>query len=545
MPNYTIKKQVIVTLVVGTIFLSFSFKSNFFEVAKQLEIYTTLFKELNLYYVDEINPAEFTNKAIKNTLKELDPYTNYFDEQEVEEARIRREGAYSGIGVSVFYDKKGIVLNEIYKGYEADKKGLKAGDIIIKAGNQSLKNMDRDQLSEILKGAPNTSLEIAVLRQGEVKNFSVVTEKVEINPVPFYDLIDQETGYIVLTRFNQKASSEVKKAFLELKKRGMKNLVFDLRGNPGGSLGEAINISNFFLPKGSKITVTKAKVRKWSNTYNASNTPLDLEIPLTVLLNERSASASEIVAGALQDYDRAVILGERSFGKGLVQRYMNLSYGTQLKLTISKYYTPSGRCIQELDYASRDSQGQVPKFSDGTVTSFKTKNGRVVFDGGGITPDVEVGFSKRSEATKDLIKSRAIFNFTTDYFYRNPTISSVTDFSLSSSDFKRFLNYLTLSDTVFLTTQERLFLDAYNSSEETTFIAKEFQQLKKKLLQEKIADISRSEDYLSEIIKDEILIRYYYKNGSYLNKLKKDTVILEAVKILKNKRLYAKVLKGA
>ena len=545
MPNYTIKKQVIVTLVVGAIVLSFSFKSNFFEVAKQLEIYTTLFKELNLYYVDEINPAEFTNKAIKNTLKELDPYTNYFDEQEVEEARIRREGAYSGIGVSVFYDKKGIVLNEIYKGYEADKKGLKAGDIIIKAGNQSLKNMDRDQLSEILKGAPNTSLEIAVLRQGEVKNFSVVTEKVEINPVPFYDLIDQETGYIVLTRFNQKASSEVKKAFLELKKRGMKNLVFDLRGNPGGSLGEAINISNFFLPKGSKITVTKAKVRKWSNTYNASNTPLDLEIPLTVLLNERSASASEIVAGALQDYDRAVILGERSFGKGLVQRYMNLSYGTQLKLTISKYYTPSGRCIQELDYASRDNQGQVPKFSDGTVTSFKTKNGRVVFDGGGITPDVEVGFSKRSEATKDLIKSRAIFNFTTDYFYRNPTISSVTDFSLSSLDFKSFLNYLKVSDTVFQTTQELLFLDAYNSSEETTFIAKEFQQLKKKLLQEKIADISRSEDYLSEIIKDEILIRYYYKNGSYLNKLKKDTVILEAVKFLKNKRLYAKVLKGA
>ena len=500
---------------------------------------------MNLYYVDEINPAEFTNKAIKNTLKELDPYTNYFDEQEVEEARIRREGAYSGIGVSVFYDKKGIVLNEIYKGYEADKKGLKAGDIIIKAGNQSLENMDRDQLSEILKGAPNTSLEIAVLRQGEVKDFRVVTEKVEINPVPFYDLIDQETGYIVLTRFNQKASSEVKKAFLELKKRGMKNLVFDLRGNPGGSLGEAINISNFFLPKGSKITATKAKVRKWSNTYNASNTPLDIEIPLTVLVNGRSASASEIVAGALQDYDRAVILGERSFGKGLVQRYINLSYGTQLKLTISKYYTPSGRCIQELDYASRDKDGQVPKFSDGTVTSFKTKNGRVVFDGGGITPDVEVGFSKRSEATKDLIKSRAIFNFTTDYFYRNPTISSVTDFSLSSSDFKSFLNYLKVSDTVFQTTQELLFLDAYNSSEKTTFIAKEFQQLKKKLLQEKIADISRSEDYLSEIIKDEILIRYYYKNGSYLNKLKKDTVILEAVKILKNKRLYAKVLKGA
>ena len=320
MNNFSIKKQFLFALIIASISLSFSFKSNFFEVAKQLEIYTTLFKELNLYYVDEINPAEFTNKAIKNTLKELDPYTNYFDEQEVEEARIRREGEYSGIGVSVFYDQKGITLNEVYKGYEADKKGLKAGDIIIKLGSQSLKNMDRDQLSQMLKGAPNTSLEISILRQGKVIEKTIVTEKIEINPVPFYDLIDQETGYIVLTRFNQKASSEVKKAFLDLKKRGMNTLIFDLRNNPGGSLGEAIKISNFFLPKGSKITSTKAKVRKWSTTFNASKVPLDLEIPLTILVNESSASASEIVAGALQDYDRAVIVGERSFGKGLVQR---------------------------------------------------------------------------------------------------------------------------------------------------------------------------------------------------------------------------------
>jgi len=232
MNNFSIKKHFLFTLAIGAIFLSFSFKSNFFEVAKQLEIYTTLFKELNLYYVDEINPAEFTNKAIKNTLKELDPYTNYFDEQEVEEARIRREGEYSGIGVSVFYDKKGITLNEVYKGYEADKKGLKAGDIIIKVGNQYLKNMDRDQLSQQLKGAPNTSLDISILRQGKVIDKTIVTEKIEINPVPFYDLIDQETGYIVLTRFNQKASSEVKKAFLDLKKRGMTTLIFDLRNNP-------------------------------------------------------------------------------------------------------------------------------------------------------------------------------------------------------------------------------------------------------------------------------------------------------------------------
>jgi len=261
MNNFSIKKQVLFALILATIFLSFSFKSNFFEVAKQLEIYTTLFKELNLYYVDEINPAEFTNKAIKNTLKELDPYTNYFDEQEVEEAKIRRAGEYSGIGVSVFFDHRGITLNEVYQGYEADVKGLKAGDIIIKAGSQSLKNMDPDQLSQILKGAPNTSLDLSIYRQGKVLKKTVVTEKIEINPVPFYDLIDPETGYIALTRFNQKASSEVKKAFLELKKRGMKKLVFDLRNNPGGSLGEAIKISNFLLQKEVKLHQLKLKLK--------------------------------------------------------------------------------------------------------------------------------------------------------------------------------------------------------------------------------------------------------------------------------------------
>ena len=545
MNNFSIRKQTLLALTIAAILLSFSFKSNFFEVAKQLEIYTTLFKELNLYYIDEINPAEFTNRAIKNTLKELDPYTNYFDEQGVEAARIGREGEYSGIGVSVFFDKKGITLNEVYKGYEADVKGLKAGDIIIKVGNQSLENMDKDQLSQMLKGAPNTSFDISVLRQGDVMKKTVVTEKIERNPVPFYDLIDLETGYIVLTRFNQKASSEVKKAFLDLKKRGMKKLIFDLRNNPGGSLGQAINISNFFLPKGSKITSTKAKVRKWSTTYNASKTPLDIEIPLTILVNESSASASEIVAGALQDYDRAIIVGERSFGKGLVQRYRNLSYGTQLKLTISKYYTPSGRCIQELDYANRNSKGEVPKFSDGTVTSFKTKNGRLVFDGGGITPDVAVGFSKRNKTTKALLKSRAIFNFTTDFYYKNPLINSIDDFSFSSSNFKSFLNYIKTSDTTFKTSQELLFSDAFKSFSKPKLISSEYQEIKKELLQAKIENISKDQDFISALIMENILTRYFYNKGTYENKLKKDKVLLEALKILKNKKHYTKILGGA
>jgi len=405
--------------------------------------------------------------------------------------------------------------------------------------------MDKDQLSQMLKGAPNTSLDISVLRQGDVIKKTVITEKIERNPVPFYDLIDLETGYIVLTRFNQKASSEVKKAFLDLKKRGMKKLIFDLRNNPGGSLGEAINISNFFLPKGSKITSTKAKVRKWSTTYNASKIPLDIEIPLTILVNESSASASEIVAGALQDYDRAIIVGERSFGKGLVQRYRNLSYGTQLKLTISKYYTPSGRCIQELDYANRDNKGEVPKFSDGTVTSFKTKNGRLVFDGGGITPDVVVGFSKRNKTTKALLKSRAIFNFTTDFYYKNPLINSIDDFSFSSSNFKSFLNYIKTSDTTFKTSQELLFSDAFKSFSKPKLIFSEYQEIKKELLQAKIENISKDQDFISALIMENILKRYFYNKGTYENKLKKDKVLLEALKILKNKKHYTKILGGA
>ena len=538
-----IKKYTVVLLFLGMISLTLSFKSNFFEVAKQIEIYTTLFKELNIYYIDEINPAELTSKVIKNTLKDLDPYTNYFDEQEVEKETIRREGAYAGIGISVFYDPKGILIKEVFKGFEADQKKLKAGDIITKVGDQSLLNMDKAQMSEMLKGAINQPIDIEILRKGTTIKRTVVPEKVVLNPVPFYDLIDQETGYIVLTKFNLKASSEVKKAFKELKSRGMKNLIFDLRSNPGGSLGEAIKIANFFLPKGSTIAMTKAKVKKWSSVYKALNTPLDIDIPLTVLINGNSASASEIVAGALQDFDRAIIVGERSFGKGLVQKYRPLTYGTQLKLTISKYYTPSGRCIQELDYSSRDEQGNVPKFSDGMVNSFKTKNGRTVYDGGGILPDIVVGYPKSNTTTNNLIQSRAIFNYITDYVDQHPTIDSATDYSFSKIEFANFLEYIVQSDTVFKTNQQHLFLQAFNGTKDRNVFLKEHQHIMKKLNQQKISDISEDQEYLSDLIQGEILKRFYYLEGVYQNNLKNDKVILKASEILKNHRQYNKILK--
>ena len=535
-----LSKKTVFVLFVGTVLVFFSFKSKFFEVAKQIEIYNTLFKELNMYYIDEINPAELTNKAIKNTLKDLDPYTVFYDAQDIEDARIRKEGEYGGIGVSVYYLKKGIQINEIYKGYSADRAGLKAGDIIVSIDQQPLKNMEREQLSLFLKGTPNSTFSIEILRQGELLKKEISRDKITVKAVPFAEMIDAETGYIALTRFNNNASFEVKKAFQKLKNQGMQRLVFDLRSNPGGSLLQSVNIANFFLPKGNVIVKTKAKVKKWSTTYRASNEPLDLEIPIVVLINGRSASASEIVSGALQDYDRAVIMGERSFGKGLVQSYRKLTYGTQLKVTISKYYTPSGRCIQELDYANRDSEGVVPKFSEQGIQEFKTSNGRIVFDGGGILPDVKIKTSNITEATNTLLKSKAIFNFSTHYYYQNLQIASVTNFDFKEGEFKKFTKYLKL-DTTFRTKQESLFSDAYNSIT-TQNISTEFKGIQEKLLEDKIAEISKNKDILKKRLKEEIIKRYYYQEGVYLHHLKNDSIIKEAMMLLQNQDTYKRLL---
>ncbi|WP_026775588.1 S41 family peptidase [Polaribacter sp. Hel_I_88] len=541
MKKYIASKKIIGVLLVATIFLSFSFKSKFFEVAKQIEIYNSLFKELNMYYVDEINPAELTDLAIKNTLKDLDPYTNFYNEQDVEDARIRREGEYAGIGVSVFYTEEGIEISEIYKGFSADKVGLKAGDVIISANGQSLKNMEREQLSMFLKGTPGTKVSVEIKRQGEVLKKELKREKVEINPVPFYDMIDEETGYITLTRFNNKASSEVKKAFKDLKKKGMKKLVFDLRSNPGGSLMESINIANFFLPKGKVVVTTKAKIKKWSNTYKTSNEPLDLELPMVVLINGSSASASEIVSGSLQDYDRAVIMGERSFGKGLVQRQKELTYGTQLKLTISKYYTPSGRCIQELDYTNRNPKtGEVPKFSDNGINEFKTANGRTVFDGGGVMPDVQIEISKKTAATENLVNSKAIFNFAIDYVAKNKEIAAAEDFQIQDSDFRAFTKFLE-NDTTFVTQQESLFKKAYLSTENNS-ISKEYEKIKEKLFENKIEEISKNKDIINELLEDQILRNYYYEEGVFKHHLKNDATIFKAVELMKNEPSYNQIL---
>ncbi len=523
--------------------LLFSFQSRFFEIAKQIEIYNNLFKELNINYIDEINPGELTNKAIKNTLKNLDPYTNFFNEQDVEDARIRREGEYGGIGVSTFYTEQGIIIAEVYKGFSADKAGLKIGDVITSVNGQKLSELEKSQYSQMVKGTPNKELFLILNRNGTTKNINLKLDKVIVNPVPFYDMINADTGYIILTRFtSQKATQQVSKAFSELKEKGMKKLVFDLRSNPGGSLFDAVNITNLFIPKGLKVVDTRGKIKKNSRTYKTNKDPLDAEMPIVVLINGRSASASEIVSGALQDYDRAVIMGERSFGKGLVQRYFNLNYGTQMKVTISKYYTPSGRCIQELDYGNRDSKtGIVPKFSDGTVSLFTTENGRTVYDGGGVTPDVKIDISEKTAETKKLLKSRTIFNYVTNFTNKNPNLTT-DNYIFKAADFNNFKNYLLNKDTTFVTKEEKLFKRAYNSVDNAVAISTEYTIILQKLKKEKVQKIALNKDILSKKIQNEIVKRYAYKEGMFKHQLQNDETINKAVKLLNKPKKYSAIL---
>ena len=438
------------------------------------------------------------------------------------------------------------LIVRIKKGYSADKAGLKPGDVITKIDNQNLESFEGNDGSSLLLGTPETSVSIEVNRNGKKIEFNLKREKIELNPVPFYKKIGNETGYIVLTGFNQKAASEVKKAFEDLKTQGITSLILDLRSNPGGLLGEAVDISNFFLPKGKIITSTKAKVKKWSNTYLSRNNPLDLEIPIVVLINGSSASASEIVTGALQDYDRAVVMGKRSFGKGLVQRYRTLSYGTQLKVTISKYYTPSGRCIQELDYANRDFKtGKVPKFSDGGFNEFTTQNGRKIFDGGGIIPDIITENETLTEETKTLLSSGVLFDFASSFRTKNIKIAAAKDFKFTDGNFKQFQVFLK-SDEKFLTKEETSFRKAYKTlnASQNKKIKKEYLRIISTLKTEKIKALSSNKEFLKNEIKDIILDQYYYQEGVYQNNVVLDNTITEAVRLLKNTTKYNQILSG-
>ncbi|MDC6385413.1 S41 family peptidase [Flagellimonas taeanensis] len=538
-----LKKKLVVPFLAAAILVgasSFSFKSDFFEIAKQIEIFTTLFKELNMNYVDETNPAELMDSAIKNMLDELDPYTRFLNEQDVEAFKINNSGEYSGIGALIRSYESKLLIVEPYKGYAADKAGLKAGDEIVKIGETKVSDFD-DDAGELLKGANNTAVEVTFLRQGETRTATITREGVEVDAVPFYDMIDDKTGYIVLSRFNAKASSQTKSAMQDLKGRGAERLVLDLRGNPGGLLSEAINVTNLFVAKGELIVTTKSKVKKFNQEYRTRNQPEDLEIPLVVLVDGKSASASEIVSGSLQDLDRAVVMGARSFGKGLVQRPLKLTYGTQLKVTISRYYTPSGRCIQSLDYWNRDEGGNAVRNTN--FKEFTTRNGRKVWDGGGVMPDVGINSLRTNSLIDALHANNIIFDFATNYYYDH-SFDEVDGFTFSDADYAAFKKYVAEQNFTFQTKTEELLEQSINADD--SLLGPDVQEkYKDLLLAVNRGKISALDSYRTEIqksLEDEIITRYFYREGLYKHYLQKDDAILTAQGLLADAMKYKSLL---
>jgi len=540
----SIKKKYLFPLLASAfLFVGVSFKSDFFEIAKQIEIFTTLFKTVNTNYVDEVNPAELMDKAIKSMLSDLDPYTNYFNEYDVVKFKINNTGEYTGIGAMISRKEDQLIIKETYKGYPADKAGLKAGDAIFQIGDVLLSDYKEDA-SQLMKGAKNTKVDVKYIRQGKTLSTQIVLDEVEIKAVPYFSKIDDKTGYIVLSAFNRKTTQETKVALEKLKSEGSERIILDLRGNPGGLLNEAVNVCNLFVPKNEIIVTTKSKNEKYNTVYKTTNEPVDLEIPLVIIVDGKSASASEIVSGALQDLDRAVIIGSRSFGKGLVQRPFDMTYGTQVKVTISRYYTPSGRCIQALDYWHKDKEGKATKTDASKYNAFKTKKGRIVYDGGGILPDIELEDTKLSTIAQALQKNDGIFNYVTSYYYKNPNLGDKIP-TLSDADFADFKAFLKRENISFDTETEEALKTTLEKAKKEKIdqtISTQYEQLMTAIKKSEEVLLDKNQKEIKKLILDEIIKRYQYKEGLYNYYTKNNAEILKATSILANAQEYNKIL---
>ena len=539
-----IKKRVVVPVVAaGVFFIGTSFKDDFFAIAKQIEIFTEVFKTVNMNYVDQTNPAQMMDKAIKTMLADLDPYTNYFNEQDVVKFKINATSEYTGIGALTTRKDGQLIIKETYKNYPADKAGLKAGDEIIQIGDVNLIDF-KDDASQLLKGAKNSKIAIKYKRQGKILTTSVVLEEVDIKAVPYFGKVDDKTGYIVLTQFTRTASSETKAALENLKEQGAEKIILDLRGNPGGLLHEAVNICNFFVPKNEVIVTTKSKIEQHNNTYKTNFEPIDLDIPLVILVDGKSASASEIVAGALQDLDRAVVIGSRSFGKGLVQRPIDLIYGTQVKVTISRYYTPSGRCIQSLDYGHKDENGLAIRTDAKNYNVFKTRKGRTVYDGGGISPDITLEETKLSAISEALQNNDVIFNFATDYYYKNPSLGEKIP-TITDADYAAFKQLIKKNNFSADTETQKALKKTYELAKKEGIdesIKTEYNQLIAAIQKSEENQINKSQKEIKNLILDELILRYQYREGLYQYYLKNNSEIKKASSILNNPVEYKKIL---
>ncbi|SCY33839.1 carboxyl-terminal processing protease [Nonlabens sp. Hel1_33_55] len=542
---HKIKRQLIAPILGAVFFLSLaSFKNDFFEIAKQIEIFTEMYKQLNMNYVDETNPAQLMDNAINGMLSDLDPYTRYWTEQEVERAKINSRGEFTGIGANVSSRADKLIIVEPWKDYPADKAGLKAGDEIIIIDGVKISDYD-ENAGQLLEGSADSQVDITYLRQGKEMTATLKRAAVEIKAVPFFEMATPEIGYVVLSKFNEKASRETKEAIKQLKEQGATKIILDLRGNPGGLLSEAVNVSNLFIEKDKLITSTQSSVEKFNRTYLTKRNAFDADIPLAVLINGRSASASEIVSGSVQDYDRGVVIGARSFGKGLVQRPKPLSYGTQVKITISRYYTPSGRCIQALDYWNRDDDGNAVRTLKEDYKAFKTVNsGRTVYDGGGVDPDIKLASAAYSPITTSLLRENAIFDYATQYYYAHQ-YEGLDKIQLNDKDFNDFIDWVEVRGFDFETVTETAFAKAYKTAineELDDDIATSYKGMMQSIQNAKKKDMRDKKEELMSLLTDEIVKRYFYREGLYNYQLKYSPEIQEAIKVLNDNAKYRKIL---
>ncbi|MEG0647379.1 MULTISPECIES: S41 family peptidase [Bacteroides] len=550
MKKFLNKRNVVILSALLTVIAFFSFKNSDdrnFQLAKNLDVFNAIVKELDLFYVDTINPNKTVREGIDNMLYSLDPYTVYYPEDDQDELEQMVKGTYGGIGSLIRYNPKTkyTVIAEPFEGMPAAEVGLKAGDTLLEIDGKDLKG--NEDVSSLLKGALGTSFKLKVERPGEKKplEFTIVRKSIQMATVPYYGMVDKGVGYINLNSFSGNPSKEFKKAFLDLKKQGITSLVIDLRNNGGGLLEEAVEIVNMFVPRGKTIVTTKGKIKQASSTYKTLREPLDLEIPITVLVNSGTASSSEILAGSLQDLDRAVIVGNRTFGKGLVQTTRPLPYGGTLKITTSKYYIPSGRCVQAIDYKNQNEDGSVGRIPDSLTTVFHTAIGREVRDGGGVAPDITVKQEKLPNILFYLVRDNLIFDYATDYCLKHPTIVAPDKFTVTDADYAAFKAMVKKADFKYDQQSEKVLKALKEAAEFEGYMPEasdEFKALEKKLTH----NLDRDLDYFSKDIKNmiatEIIKRYYYQRGAIIQQLKDDNDLKEAIKILHESPKYKEML---
>ncbi len=536
----------IIAVALFVVFTSFN-DDNDFKLAKNMEIYYDLMRELNKFYVDEIDVEKSITVGITEMLKTLDPYTIYYPESRIEEYRFLTTGQYGGIGALMRNYEDKIIIENIYENYPADKAGFKIGDIITNVEGKEANSKTYENISELMKGLPDTEVEVTVYRPTDKKYYKkrLVRERIKSKDVSYHGMLNDKIGYIKLEKFSPTAYTELKTAFLDLKSQNIEKLVLDLRNNPGGLLIQSVKIVSLFVEKGTHVVSTKGKVKQRNSIYATSNNPLDTEIPIVVLVNSNSASASEIVSGALQDLDRAVIIGERTFGKGLVQTTKDLSYNAKMKLTTAKYYIPSGRCIQALDYTHRNKDGSVGHIPDSLISEFKTLKGRKVYDGGGIMPDISVERKQLSKITDYLLQNMIIFDYATNYAAKHSLIADADKFEISEDDYKEFIKFTISKNISYKTDTEIKLEQLINTAKREKYYTKaknEIDFLKNKLSHTVEDDLEYFKPQIKIVLNKEIIRRYYYRKGSIINMLANNKPITQAISVLTDLPTYYSIL---